>query len=60
MPPRPMRQVALFEESDAPALARLAPEVLRQLNEQMVQWMRSVALQIGKQNTEGAHEQDQR
>jgi hypothetical protein len=57
MPPRPMVQIALFEDVGAVPLPKLPQDVQLQLQQQMVQWMRAIAVAINQ----GEHdEQDHR
>ncbi|HET9643599.1 MAG TPA: hypothetical protein VFP68_09640 [Burkholderiaceae bacterium] len=57
MPPRPMAQTVLFEDTEDSPLPHLPQDVQLQLLGQMVQWMQAVAAAINK----GEHdEQDHR
>jgi hypothetical protein len=57
MPLRPMVQIALFEDADAIHLPKLPQDVQLRLQQQMVQWMRAIAVAINQ----GEHdEQDYR
>jgi hypothetical protein len=57
MPLRPMVQIALFEDADAIHLPKLPHDVQLRLQQQMVQWMRAIAVAINQ----GEHdEQDYR
>lgn len=57
MQPRAMVQSALFEDGDPTPLPSLPAPVRAQLQQQMVQWIREVALAI---DAERRDEQDQR
>lgn len=48
MPPRPMVQIALFEDASAVPFPTLPQEVQLQLQQQMVQWMRAIAVTINQ------------
>jgi hypothetical protein len=48
MPPRPMVQIALFEDAGAIPLPGLPQDVQLQLQQQMVQWMRAIAVAINQ------------
>jgi hypothetical protein len=48
MPPRPMVQIALLEDAGASLLPNLPQDVQLQLQQQMVQWMRAVAVGINQ------------
>lgn len=49
MPPRPMAQKLLFDDVQAQRLPQLPQDVQIQLLQQMVQWMRAVAVAINKE-----------
>jgi hypothetical protein len=57
MPPRPMAQTELFQDTESPPVPRLSQDVQIELLRQMVQWMQGVALAIDK---EAHDEQDHR
>jgi hypothetical protein len=57
MPPRPMAQTVLFEDTESIPLPQLQQDVQTQLLQQMVQWMQAVAVAINK---ERGDEQDHR
>jgi hypothetical protein len=57
MPPRPMVQIALFEDASAVPLPTLPQDVQLQLQQQMVQWMRAIAVAINQREHD---EQDHR
>ena len=48
MPPRPMVQIALFEDASAVPLPTLPQDVQIQLQQQMVQWIRAIAVAINQ------------
>jgi hypothetical protein len=48
MPPRPMVQIALFEDASAVPLPTLPQDVQLQLQQQMVQRMRAIAVAINQ------------
>jgi hypothetical protein len=48
MPPRPMVQIALFEDASAVPLPTLPQDVQLQLQQQMVPWMRAIAMAINQ------------
>ncbi len=55
-PPRPMVQIVLFEDASAVPLPTLPQDVQLQLQQQMVQWIRAIAVAINQ----GGDEQDHR
>ncbi|MFT0175078.1 hypothetical protein ACLKMY_40565 [Paraburkholderia mimosarum] len=56
MQPRPMVQIALFEDAGAIPLPKLPEDVQLQLQQQMVQWMRTIAVAINQgENDEQDH-----
>ena len=57
MPPRPMAQTVLFEDAEDSALPQLPQDIQIQLLQEMVQWMRAVAVAINKEEHD---EQDHR
>ena len=48
MPPRPMAQTVLFDAAEEQPLPQLPQDVQIHLLQQMVQWMRVVAVVINK------------
>ncbi|WP_239142847.1 hypothetical protein [Variovorax sp. WS11] len=48
MPPRPMAQTVLFDDAEEQPLPQLPQDVQIHLLQQMVQWMRVVAVAINK------------
>jgi hypothetical protein len=48
MPPRPMAQTVLFDDAEEQPLPQLPQDVQIHLLQQMVQWMRVVAVVINK------------
>ena len=48
MPPRPMVQMVLFEDASAVPLPTLPQDVQLQLQQQMVQWIRAIAVAINQ------------
>ncbi|CAE6722553.1 MULTISPECIES: hypothetical protein [Burkholderiaceae] len=48
MPPRPMVQIVLFEDASAVPLPTLPQDVQLQLQQQMVQWIRAIAVAINQ------------
>ena len=48
MPQRPMDQIALFDDDAAIRLPKLPQDVQLQLQQQTVQWMRSIAIAINR------------
>lgn len=57
MPPRPMAQTLLFEDAEDAVLPHLPQDVQIRLLQEMVQWMRAVAVAINKEERD---EQDHR
>jgi hypothetical protein len=57
MPPRPMAQTVLFDDAEEQPLPQLPQDTQFHLLQQMVQWMRVVAVAI---NTGERDEQDHR
>ncbi len=57
MPPRPMAQKVLFEDTESIPLPLLQQDVQTQLLQQLVQWMQAVAVAINKERHD---EQDHR
>ncbi|CAB3774721.1 hypothetical protein LMG29542_08099 [Paraburkholderia humisilvae] len=57
MPPRPMVQIALFEDASAVPLPTLPQDVRHQLQQQVVQWMRAIAVAQVQNNLESQRRQ---